>query len=137
MKVVCKTLFDCSVTGVTGHFRPSQVPFRDRTGVTVNDQTEWNRSRNQQRNWETLLQILSLRAQPDDIRWPKKVKNCWEFEFEVAEEVYGDNFALLVQDCQGVPMVINLNETVEVEPMLITNGPNQNIWFDTINNGYA
>lgn len=134
MKVVCKTLFNCSVTGVTGHFRPSQVPFQDRTGTTVDNQSDWNHSRNQQRNWETILQILSLRAQPDDIRWPRQIGDCWEFEFEVPEEVYGPKFVLLIQDCQDVPMLTNLGELDGIAPVLVTEGADQNIWFDTINN---
>ena len=26
MKIICRTLFDCSLTGVTGHFRSSEIP---------------------------------------------------------------------------------------------------------------
>ena len=116
MKIVCRTLFDCSLTGVTGHFRPSEIPFVDRAGQQVRDQPDWNHSRNQQRNWETLLQIISLRTQPADLSVPTQKDGVWEFEFRSESqgvfEVYGDpdHLAGLRIDCEGVPMVTGLNE---------------------------
>lgn len=138
MKIVCKTLFDCTYTGVTGSFKPSQVPFRDRAGHEITNQTQWNRSRNQQRNWETILQIVSLNTQPHDIVLPTTNNNTWQFEFHVESgDVFGlnnnaDPLAGLKQNCAGVPMIAGLDENSDLDPVL---APGQNIWFDAINIG--
>jgi len=139
MKIQCRTLFDCSFTGVTGNFRPSEIPFVDRTGQKIQNQQDWNHSRNQQRNWETLLQIISLRTQPMDITVPIKQNNTWEFEFKSESlgvfEVHGnpDPLAGLKIDCEGVPMMLNLNEQPQLAPTITTTGQDQNIWFTPIN----
>lgn len=140
MKIVCRTLFDCSRTGVTGHFRPSEIPFVDAIGQNVRNQTDWNHSRNQQRNWETVLQIISLRTQPIDITIPVHKDGVWEFEFKSESpgvfEVYGnsDPLAGLKTDCEGVPMMLNLREQPKLSPTITTSGQDQNIWFTAINN---
>lgn len=140
MKIACKTLFDCSATGVTGHFRPSQLPFTDRVGQLVDTQDSWHRSRNQQRNWETLLQVIGLRTQPEIIQYPVQQDDKWCFEFSTdTAGVYGldgntNPLAGLIQGCAGVPMVVNLTEQSVVTAMLCVDGDKQNIWFDTINN---
>lgn len=139
MQILCKTLFDCSFTGTTGYFRPSQVPFVDQAGNTINTQDDWNRSRNQQRNWETIMQMISLRAQPTMIKNPKQVDNEWQFVFAVETSgVYSvnddlDNTDGLANECSGIPMIIGLDETEGLDPHLIISGPDQNIWFSTIN----
>jgi len=140
MKIVCRTLFDCSYTGVTGHFRPSEIPFVDKCGQKISDQQSWNRSRNQQRNWETLMQIIGLRTQPQNITRPECKDSIWSFEFTAeAEGVYSlsddpDPIAGLKQDCEGVPMVVSLDEQPGILPTVSVNGSNQNIWFEAINN---
>ncbi len=139
MKIICRTLFDCSATGVTGHFRSSEIPFVDRVGQQIKNQQDWNHSRNQQRNWETLLQLISLRTQPVDITIPAQQNGTWEFEFKSEShgvfEVYGnpDPLAGLKTDCEGVPMMLNLKEQPELSPTITTNGDDQNIWFTALN----
>jgi hypothetical protein len=138
MKIECKTLFDCTATGVTGHYRPSQIPFTDRAGILVQDQEEWVISRNKQRNWETIVQIISLRSNPEDIKAPVCKDGTWSFQFVVmASDVFSNGttnqFAALYQDCQGVPMVVDLDEQSGVEHTLCATGAKQNIWFETIN----
>ena len=66
-----------------GYYRPAQIPFRDNTGSMITDQQSWIHARNQQRNWETIMQIISLRAQPIEVSMTKVVDNVWQFEFEV------------------------------------------------------
>ena len=140
MKILCRTLFDCSYTGVTGHFRVAEVPFTDRVGQRITDQLEWNRSRNQQRNWETLIQIISLRTQPQDMTIPTNRDGVWEFEFksesEGVFEIFGnsDPLAGLKADFEGVPMMLHLNEQPDLAPTISISGEDQNIWFETINN---
>lgn len=141
MKIVCKTLFDCTYTGVTGSFKPSQIPFNDRAGQLIQNVADWNKSRNQQRNWETILQLISLNTQPQDIIPPKLIDKIWEFEFRVeSADVFAvshssDPLAGLKQNCAGVPMIVKLNEKNKIDPVLQSQGPDQNIWFNAINIG--
>ena len=140
MKVMCRTLFDCTYTGVTGHFRPQQLPYTTKTGVRIETPEAWNRTRNQQRNWESILQIISLRTQPMNVVYPVKQLDGWHFEFEVEAEgvlssdIDSDDLAGLVADCEGVPMVTGLDEDSVVTATLHARGIEQNIWFSAINN---
>jgi hypothetical protein len=134
MKIACRTLFDCSPTGTTGHFRVSDVPRQDRCSQAIVDQLTWNRSRNQQRNWETLLQIVQLRSQIDILQQPQRESDGWHWQFEVEQDsVYGQEFRALCEDGAGVPMILGLDEINTPGPVLITAGPGQNIWFQAIN----
>lgn len=137
MKIVCRTLFDCTATGVVGHLRPSSIPFVDTAGQAVDSLESWTRSRNQQRNLETIKQLIALRAQPINLTNPRRVGEHWQFSFETeSDAVYGtrlNRFEYLVQDCEGVPMVTNLDEQPRLDTALHATGPNQNIWFETIN----
>lgn len=139
MKIKCKTIFDCTRTGITGHFRSSQVPFVDRSGQLIENQQHWSRSRNQQRNYETLLQIFGLKTQPQDITAPVRHDNKWEFEFAVESSAVfkiandPDVLAGLKNDCQGVPMVIDVSDASQKMIMLSAAGLDQNIWFEVIN----
>lgn len=135
MKIHCRTLFDCTFTGVTGNFRSGQLPFTDHANQTVSSQQDWNRSRNQQRNYETLLQIFGLRTQPMSISRPEIKDHMWCFSFETeSDAVFAlegqDQLAALRSDCQGVPMTLNLGETKATVSILCTQGPDQNIWFE-------
>jgi hypothetical protein len=107
------TQFDCTATGVTGHFRPNTLPFDDREGQTISDQETWTRSRNQQRNWETILQIIGLYTQAQDITPTELTDGQWSFEFSTDFDdvfsAHGDPLGLLKSACQGVPMFYNLD----------------------------
>lgn len=140
MKVLCRTLFDCTRTGVTGNFRISQLPFHDRAGQAVLTFEHWTRSRNQQRNYETLLQIFGLRTQPQEITEPECKDHVWSFTFVSENDrvfsVDGNNdeLAALKQDCHGIPMMLGLTEAPGTEPVLVCQDSNQNIWFELVNN---
>lgn len=140
MKIHCRTYFDCSPTGVTGHYRVSSIPFLDFTGKNIENQSQWNYARNQQRNWETINQLISLRTQPNNIEPAKKVKESWEFTFEVEDPfVYSttgqqEHLGSLIDESNGVPMITGLEETQHTDSTLITSGPDQNIWFTVVNN---
>ena len=115
------------------------MPFNDRAGGVVQDQRSWNYARNQQRNWETLNQLISLRTQPVSVTSLGHNNGVWSFEFEVESGlVYSElgqenDITVLVNECDGVPMITGLAETLTKETVLITQGSDQNIWFDTIN----
>ena len=128
MKIRCTTTFDITATGVTGHCKPSRLPFTDASGQRINSESEWNRARNQQRNLETITQLLSLRTQIDNVTTPVlNDNNQWSFEFEVESETIfaqaDDPLAVLKEDCYGVPMLLS------TEPTLT----DSNIWFEPIN----
>lgn len=139
MKVMCRTLFDCTYTGVTGHFRPHQLPYTTKPGVRIETAEDWNLARNQQRNWESILQIISLRTQPMNVILPARHKDGWHFAFEVEAEgvlssdISSDDLAGLIADCEGVPMVTGLNEHAIATATLHAQGTDQNIWFTAIN----
>ena len=133
MKYGCRTRFDITVTGVTGHYKLSRVPFTDSSGQEVDDEYSWNYARNQQRNWETVTQLISLRAQITNVSTPVQTGNEWSFTFEVETAgAYGpeeDTTAILRSDSEGVPMLIDLENEPGIEPVLIVTGDQQNIWF--------
>lgn len=140
MRILCRTLFDCTCTGITGNFRVAQLPMQDQNENLITDQEHWNFSRNQQRNWETLLQMISLRALPTIVKYPTEINNEWSFEFEVETPgVYSatsdeKNTDALLNECAGIPMITGLSETTKLQPKLIVQGSQQNIWFETVNN---
>jgi len=138
MKFMCQTLFDITATGVTGHFKSARLPFLDHAGQTINNDISWNRSRNQQRNWETITQILSLRTQLFEITDPiqDQLGARWMFEFETETDgIYGpdsDPVSVLRSDANSVPMLRELNNDPDIDTVLVTEGPRQNIWFAPI-----
>ena len=85
------------------------------------------------------MQIVSLRAQPVAVSTTQVNDNVWQFDFEVETGgVYSntadpDNLDVLLAECNGVPMVVGLNEESNLNPRLISSGPDQNIWFETVN----
>jgi hypothetical protein len=107
--------------------------------------------RNQQRNWETVLQVISLRAQPLDMisaKSPRMVsmqghefgsfyrgsQQCWKFMFFVEHnDVFGppdDPSKFLKQDFNEVPIITGLNETVGFpDPVFYTVGLLKNLYF--------
>lgn len=143
MKIRCSTLFDITQTGVDNHNRTVVWPYTTRTGLTITNQGDLLRARNQQRNLDTIIQVVSMRTQPLDISdievledqdpgaWgfgiisqPAKV---WSFTFNVESKgiwhSHGDDLYWLKSDTQGVPMLVNLTETVVTEPWINSVGP--------------
>jgi hypothetical protein len=140
-KVICYTLFDCTATGILNHAKISQLPITDKQGLIIADQTALTRARNQQRNWETLTQLISLRTQVTVYSPPqilqdtsiavlglnRQAARIWTFEFgsEFADiyDISGEPLAALTQDCDGVPLITGLDEAVEnLEPVIRTTG---------------
>ena len=120
--ISCHTRFDISATGIRGHFRAGQIPFKDDLGQNIQDLATWSRSRNQQRNWETLNQIISLRCLPENISRPQRIQDStgtwWTFRFEVPSlaplERGDDAVGWLLEDCWHVPMICDLDEDSDV-----------------------
>jgi len=127
IRIECRTLFDITATGVTGHFKSAQPPY-----TTIDS---WNRARNQQRNWETLTQLINLRTQIMSMSNPVNKDYIWTFEFESETNVWdtgADPVGVLKQDSDGVPMLRELDNDPDIDSMLITAGDRQNIWFTVL-----
>lgn len=102
------------------------------------------------RNWDTMLQIISLRAQPVSLNDPivvdanlsfysfgsmhQGLRRIWTFEFGIeakgAFKQGEDPVAALMKDSVMVPMTVGLNETTVLEPAcIITNDELRNTYF--------
>ena len=130
------TLIDITPTGV----------------ISYSPQNE--KKRNQQRNWETVQQILSLRTQPTILETDNFVDNVikynfgiqyqgdhkiWAFKFGVDyADIYQegpDKFGLIKNDFKITPVILNLTETAKPELALFTpKGPWNNIYFKSLEN---
>jgi len=124
--------------------------------ITLVDITRTNPTRSetdqyrlgQQANFNTLLQSIGLRS---NVSWdtdPKELTgilpqplngkaNHWVWLFEVErDDVFtkdGNPVGLLLEDLHGVPVVDQLNNSVELIPAVFqTQGPNSNIWVSEI-----
>ena len=132
LSIQITTDFDCRPTGVTGHYRENLLPFTDQLGQHITDISTWVRSRNQQRNWETIMQLIGLYTQPVRVSRVRAKDQRWQFEFDTEFDdvflVNDDPVGRLLQACDGVP-IINY-----VEQQLTTLlRPGVNIWFDPLN----
>lgn len=126
------TLVDVTATGVTR--------------LTAENEFE----RNQQRNWETILQVISMKAQPVYVEGPVQTElDVGYLEFgEIFEgrhqvwvacvgiehtDVYlegNDPVAGLKNDFAQVPIVTGLNESARfMLPIFYTHGTIKNIYF--------
>lgn len=128
------TLVDITPTGVTTHTAKQEL------------------ERNQQRNWETIQQILSLRTQPTIIATDNFTNDVnqynfginytgqhriWTFKFAVEyADIYQegpDKFGLVKYDFKITPVILGLSETAQPERALFyPKGPWNNIYFKTL-----
>jgi hypothetical protein len=119
------------------------------TGV-VRTQDHDNIERNQQRNWETVLQCMGLRTQPHNVTLPIKTKinldilefgdfytgeqTVWSWSWTVEQTgVYnlpGQPLGGLIKDFEQVPIVTGLSETARfMLPIFYPYGAIKNIYF--------
>ena len=117
--ITCYTLIDITYTGV----------------VRTSSDKDVKKKRNQQRNYETLLQVIGLRAQPMIFEKPYKLSSedlskykfgdnftgkqaVWVFKFSIEHvDVFADSgnkLGLLEQDLNQVPVITGLDDTVEL-----------------------
>jgi hypothetical protein len=118
------------------------TPTNVRTKSNVN---EWSIQRNQQRNFDTLVQTIGLRSQPTNIHvgqncmgnptvyglgknLPESV-NIWEMLFDIEhKDPFGKECELLLKDLNYVPIINGLAETEpSFPPVFITTGTFKNI----------
>lgn len=143
VKIKCTTLFDITRTGTNTR--------RQEHGVT---DLSYQKKRNQQSNFETVIQLIGLRSQPEDVSYPEKtmmtpIKSnmgteystkskipVWTFTFIIDQpEIFEDDegkLGKLVQDCSGVPMITGLEEWSKLGKILETSVDLRNIYFEVI-----
>jgi hypothetical protein len=120
------------------------------TGVIrSNDQNSVER--NQQRNWETVLQCIGLRTQPQHIQPPQLCENhnldwhkfgefysnqqhiwtwCWAVESEGIYDLPNEPLGGLLRDFEQVPVVTGLTETARfMLPIFYPYGAIKNIYI--------
>jgi len=141
--ITCYTLFNVEKTGI-----------RQRSKIPDNvKQDEFIYKRNTQANLDTILQIISLRSQPELIKDPYKLykniktsefgfmyeineesTNVWTFNFEVQHASVFDNgvdkFGYLYQDCDRIPMIKCKHEHIDLSNFLDVSPELRNIYFE-------
>ena len=123
------------------------------TGV-IRSQDPDNAERNQQRNWETLLQCIGLRTQPQNIQEPitstvedisvaefgdfytgsQKIWTwSWTVEREGVYDLANTPLGGLLQDLEQVPIVTGLTETARfMLPIFYPYGTIKNIYIKQV-----
>lgn len=137
-RIICYTLFNITQTGITARAK------QDIDNITI-----WTQKRNTQWNFDTIVQLISLRAQPDILIYPEVIladkknfgkiyeneKNlkCWKFIFSVQHGSVYDNgnneLGYLYEDCHNIPMLLIGDESKKLKPILDTSTEFRNIYF--------
>lgn len=143
-RISCYTLFDITKTGVLNRSKPIDD--------SVND---WLKRRNTQCNFDTILQVISLRSQPEVTKIPVKCQMntedfdkfgflynteepCyyWKFEFEIQHPSVFENgikpLGALYNDCEGVPMISIEGQHPACPKFLNVSVELQNIYFEVV-----
>lgn len=138
MKIEVTTAFDCTPTRVVGNFSRDRLPLTTQQGVKISNPLEWAHARNQQRNWETMLQLIQLRSHIMSYTEPEHETstNLWKFQFEIERpEVYDNGvhpLGCLLDDCANVPIVVKLAESAGCANVIYVSGAEQNVWFQIL-----
>lgn len=142
-RISCYTLFDITKTGVLNRSRP---------GDDITDIASWIKQRNTQCNFDTILQVISLRAQPEVVLEPKRLMinladqhsfgsmlsesnpiPAWRFDFEVYHSsVFEDGISelgALYKDCEDVPMIACDTHWAKLSERLDITLEKRNIYF--------
>jgi hypothetical protein len=145
-RIRCYTLFDITQTGVLNRSKPQG-----------DDIANWLLRRNTQCNFDTLLQVISLRSQPEIIKVPHivdlteehiskfgfmynfnidPVESLWRFEFEVQHtSVFEDgieSLGSLYKDCEGVPMILLDGQNDSIPKFLNSTPELRNVYFEVV-----
>ena len=131
----CVTLIDITKTDVVRHYIKELGD--DKAGYEI--------KRNQQRNYQTMLQVIGLRCQAvyltDPVLFPDQdlaelgfgtnftKEHVWAFSFGVEQKdvfmTSSSPYGLLLEDIHNVPVILNLTETAKIKtPMLDAFGHN-------------
>ena len=145
MNIRCNTLFNITKTGITQRRAP--------LGLT--NETEWYTKRSTQANLDTIIQVISLRAQPENITDPVEstvnLENLerfgfllnsdepvkmWSFKFYVNYGAVFENaeheLGGLYNDCEQVPMIKMDDHIKNLTSFLDTSPELRNIHFEIV-----
>lgn len=142
--LTCYTLFDITHTGVINRNKPG----------SEDDPNLWLYKRNTQCNFDTILQVINLRSQPEIIDKPEKIQirfdefenfgflfeqkdnetyPCWKFNFNIQHpSVFSDginDLGSLYNDSDQVPMILCGTEWNKLPNFLDTSPELRNIYF--------
>lgn len=135
--IICTTNFDITATDVLGQYKPNRDIVNQSDQTPIQNLAAWTRARNQQRNWETITQIIMLRCLPEHIVKPQRSGDSWSFTFSLENLAHvsnrPDDLYYLLQDAHGVPMIIGLDEQPHTSSVIDTIGADRNTWFDLAN----
>ena len=145
-RICCYTLFDITKTGVLNRSMPIDI--------TIDN---WLKRRNTQCNFDTILQAISLRSQPEILNYPKQINikfdefdnfgflfyqqdteeySCWTFDFEIQHpSVFDDGITelgSLYSDCDSVPMIKTDTAWSKLPEFLDTSDEFRNIYFKVL-----
>jgi hypothetical protein len=151
MRIKCYTLYDITQTNV--NFR------KKNTEIVPADEMK---KRSQQSNFETILQIINMRSQPEEISnseltviniddlkdfnfgylyeksYNKTISkiNVWSFTFSVDHaDVFNNginDLGSLSDDCNQVPMILKLEETFKLSNQMNISDEQRNIYFEVL-----
>jgi hypothetical protein len=138
-RIECRCLFDITATAINGHQRNIQYPYISKSGIKINNAWELAQARNQQRNLDTILQLIGMRTQifemtnPEivtesisEFAWAGDNVKVWRFFFEIEPQsqwtVDNDDFWVLKNDSHSTPMLLGLTETANMDPWIATQG---------------
>lgn len=123
------------------------------TGMTRSSDND-DLKRNQQRNWETVIQCMGLRVQPQMIQDPIVIETnlksfkfgdfyeghhkiwqwMWAIEREGSYDMSNKKMGGLLADFEQVPIIVGLEETARfMLPIFYPHGTIKNIYFEQIN----
>ena len=151
MRIKCYTLYDITQTNV--NFR------KKNTEIVPADEMK---KRSQQSNFETILQIINMRSQPEEISeseltviniddlkdfnfgylyeksYNKTINkiNIWSFTFSVDHaDVFNNginDLGSLSDDCNQVPMILKLEETFKLSNQMNISDEQRDIYFEIL-----
>lgn len=139
-------MFDITKTNVTNK--------KKLLDASVEEVKEWQSKRNTQCNFDTIVQVISLRAQPENITDPKinsdldniekfgflyennEQQTYWSFDFVVNyASVFSDgnnDLGALYSDCEGVPMIKTTKSPTIIPASLDISPELRNIYFEIL-----
>ena len=150
MNIKCYTLYDITKSNIT---------FRKKFAEIVNEGER--KSRSQQSNFETILQIINMRSQPENISEVDRLDidiakiaeykfgylyskeytkletfTLWKFMFSIDHpDVFHngiEELGNLLSDCDQVPMIIDLNESFILPNQMNITTELKNIYFEIV-----
>jgi hypothetical protein len=143
------TLFDISESGTNKNYNARFLNLRDSQGVILSNSKLWEFSRNQQRNLDTVRQLLCLRQEVTYLsrptlrskqerhqhRFGKRFEflDIWTIDFAYDNMDHDFMLRAIYDDFDGIPMITGLKETVTINPACSrTSGANRNVYFSKI-----